>query len=206
MNIIKTLLVFFLFLFMLLFYCYFNYPFWTYINTTNLKLLTEYNGINIKGYRGEQIIINKNFKEYLKIIDGFAGESELILIITNSYRHENQKLSNTVVTSSKNSNHLVGFAIDFNILYNGNEYNSNKLKKENLINLPKNILDFINKIKSHKNLRWGGDWKTPDPIHIDYPLNIQEKSKWKTYFTECFEEFNSANKKWMFWKNSMDDF
>ena len=69
MNIIKTLLVFFLFLFMLLFYCYFNYPFWTYINTTNLKLLTEYNGINIKGYRGEQIIINKDFKEYVENIE-----------------------------------------------------------------------------------------------------------------------------------------
>ena len=60
---------------------------------------------------------------------------------------------------SQRSNHLVGHAIDMNI-FMGNRnpwFNSKKLKRSNLRNLPLEVRTFIDMIRDDDVLRWGGD-------------------------------------------------
>jgi len=134
-------------------YCYDNYQFWTHLKTNSFESLIEYEGKNIKGLRGTQILIHKDFKKHLKKIDDYAFNNNIELIINHSYRPKKQTLNRTIVKPVKLSNHYAGFAIDFNIKENRIKYFSNDLKRENLKKLPKNIQNFIIDIQQNNDLR-----------------------------------------------------
>ena len=157
---------------------YNNHQFWRHYKTDNFKTLIEYNGVNIKGLRGRQILIHKEFKKYIIKIDSFASKHRIGLIINQGYRYKNQLLRKSIVKPAKLSNHHAGFAIDFNIKCEGRKYFAKDLKRKNLLKLPKNIQGFIYDIRKNKDLRWGGDFKQQDPIHIDIPINIKNRKKW----------------------------
>jgi hypothetical protein len=89
---------------------YFKYPFWSHFKTKNFKALVEYNGSNIHGLLGRQILIHKDFKQYIEQIDKYAADNDIELIVIQSYRNENQKISRNIVKPAKLSNHLAGFA------------------------------------------------------------------------------------------------
>jgi hypothetical protein len=182
-----------------LIYCYFNYQFWAHVNTTRFKHLIEYKGKRIKAYRGRQILIHKEFKPYLDRVDNYAGENNLDLIITHSYRQKDQKLNNNIVKPAGFSNHIAGFAIDFNISYKGKYFNSNSLKKSKLSKLPPDIQNFIKDLRNDKYLRWGGDFSVEDQVHIDYPLNIIHFNNWKLYSAHCHLDFSKSKYFWKIW-------
>lgn len=102
----------------------------------------------------------------MKRVNSHAEDSGIKLSINQSYRPSDIFLKRTVVSPAKRSNHLSGFAIDFNVLLNGKKYFSKDLKRENLKSLPKEIQKFITKIRNDKDLRWGGDFNTQDPVHV----------------------------------------
>ncbi len=90
-------------------------------------------------------------------------------------------ISNAIVTPAKGSNHFVGHAIDMNLqLDSGEFFNSSKLRK--LADQPKEVRDFIQKVQDDPELRWGGDFRTPDIVHIDDGLNLRQPDVWKTKF------------------------
>ena len=75
------------------------------------------------------------------------------------------------------SNHLVGHAIDCNIVEVGKWWNSSKLKN------PKGkVLELIKYCQSI-GLRWGGFFNTPDTVHFDSGLNINNPKKYKEILT-----------------------
>ena len=200
MKRIALLLALSLFLLVTMGYSYFNYQFWTHYRTDFFSSLTEYHGTNIRGLRGRQIIVHAKFIPYLKKIDTYAQQNGVRLIINQSYRNSKQSLGRTVVTPSKMSNHLAGFAIDFNIRSGHKLYLSKAMKRGNLKNLPQNIQNFIADIRRDKGLRWGGDFNYQDPVHIDYPLNLKSRSKWRAYSEACHKEYTQRVSLWKFWK------
>lgn len=179
---------------------YHNYQFWTHYKTDNFEALTEYNGKNIKGLRGRQILVHKDFKKHLNQIDKYAIENNIELIVNQSYRSDKQTLSRTIVEPGKLSNHLAGFAIDFNIKSNGVKYFANDLKKKKLGELPQNVQDFINDIRNNKDLRWGGDFRKEDPIHIDSPINLKNEKSWVKCSNDCDSDYSNRIPKWKFWR------
>jgi len=126
-TIFKTLIFLGFFLGSIFLYCFFNYQFWTHCKTDNFKILVEYQGENIKGLRGRQILINKNFEPHLKRIDEYATKNNVELIVNQAYRNSEQTLNRAVVEPVKQSNHHAGFAIDFNVISKGIKYFSNCL-------------------------------------------------------------------------------
>ncbi|OWY20421.1 hypothetical protein C7N43_30490 [Sphingobacteriales bacterium UPWRP_1] len=182
-------------------YCYYSFPFWTHLKTENFEALTEYNGQNITGLYGRQILINKKFTPYIIEIDNYAQKNNIKLIVNQSYRFNKKTINRAVVNPASVSNHLAGFAIDFNIEYNGVKYFSNNLKRKNIKKLPQNIQNFISAVRKHKNLRWGGDFNIEDPVHIDYPLNLLNKEDWITQNELCHKDFSQGIPKWKIWKN-----
>ena len=181
-------------------YCYLNFQFWNHIDTKNLKNLKEFKSENIFGIRGNQILINKGFDKYLNQIDKYASDNRIKIIVTQSYRYPKQLLSKTIVTPAKKSNHLVGFAFDFNILKDNKTFTSKQIKKKNLKILPVEIQCFINNIRENQNIRWGGDFNTEDPIHIVYPLNKKSPDNWEKQYHKCLNDWQKRTYKWMIWK------
>lgn len=156
--------------------------------------IMEFKGQRIQGLNGKQIIINKDFLSDMKELDMIAQKNNVDVIIISSLRLENQVVSNQIHKSVKNSNHQTGFAIDFNLIHKGEWYNSNQLS--NLNNQPKSIRRFIQSIRNHPRLRWGGDFIDKDPIHIDFPLNKKSQLKWNKEKIECQKELIGAPNKY----------
>lgn len=181
-------------------YCYYKYPFWTYVRTDNFEALTEYKGNHISGLRGRQILIHKEFAPYLQKIDAYAQFHDVELIINQAYRVDGREVSRAIVEPGKLSNHLAGFAIDFNIESNGTIYFAHHLKRKKLNNLPENVQNFINSIRNDKDLRWGGDFSKDDPIHIDHPINVDNRGKWESYKIQCARDYARRIPQWKIWK------
>ena len=127
-------------------------------------ILTTFTGNN---FTGEVIQCSTEFADSLQDIDTYAGNHNVQIVVTHSLRELDQELSDKVHEAVGNSNHLAGHAIDMNIRYEGELYNSEKLHPDNFDSLPKNVQDFLNNIRNDKDLRWGGDFENPDPVHID---------------------------------------
>ncbi len=181
-------------------YCNNNYQFWRQYKTDNFKTLIEYNGVNIKGLRGRQILIHKDFKKHLVKIDSFASKHRIVLIINQGYRYKKHILRKSIVKPAKSSNHHAGFAIDFNIKFKGKKYFAKDLKRKNLKKLPKNIQGFISDIRKNIDLRWGGDFRQQDPIHIDIPINLKNRKKWIDFAKNCSLDYSKRIPKWKIWR------
>ncbi|TXD48680.1 M15 family metallopeptidase [Polaribacter sp. IC073] len=198
-RILIILTIFIIIFYSIISYCYHNFQFWTHLKTEQFETLREYNGKNIIAFRGRQILVHKSVIPRLIEIDNYAKNNNLILTINQSFRFNGQNISRAIVKPAKFSNHLAGFAIDFNIEDENRKYFSNDLKRNNRNKLPINVKKFLNKIRKNKKLRWGGDFNKEDPIHIDTPINFSKK-KWLIYNQLCDNEFSKGIPKWKVWE------
>lgn len=147
---------------------------------TTQPLIVEYKNTM---FTGKPIKVHNGFTAALNRLNNYAKEADVKLLVIDSLRSPDKVLSGTVVTPSKVSNHFVGHAIDMNILYGVNYKtlcNSKEMAKENL---PFPVNKFISLIRADKELRWGGDFKTKDTVHIDDYYN-KDMQKWNKLFNE----------------------
>ncbi len=178
-------------------YFYFFNQFWTHLTTEHFNTLIEYRGERIKGYRGRQILINREFLNIMKQVELYAEKNDIILVITQSYRPPQKKLKNTVVKPASNSNHLAGHAIDFNPVCRHKLYESKDMMQDKRLDLPEEVKQFIKDIQADKEMRWGGDFKTEDPIHIDDRLNRKDIKKWEQHYNGCVNDYMNAERKYI---------
>ena len=184
-------------------YFYFFNQFWTHLDTSNFKSLIEYTGTykesHIRGYRGTQILVHETFLPIINQVEAYAAKQNVNLIITQSYRSPAKKVKDAVVTPAVRSNHLAGHAIDFNFVDGFFVYESKDLMRDKRRELPENIGRFLDDIRQNPEIRWGGDFETQDPIHIDDELNINDPEAWEQQFNDCFADYASAAPKWKVW-------
>jgi hypothetical protein len=181
-------------------YVYFHNQFYTHLRTDNMEALTAFKSDHIKGFRGQQILVHKDFEESLARLETYAAAQEITLMVNQSYRKQGQKVSRAVVNPANRSNHLIGFAIDANISYQGVKYFAANLKRSKLDQLPEPISNFIKAVRKDKSLRWGGDFRKQDPVHFDVPINLTRPKTWEAYFKRCQKDVENASYVWEFWK------
>ena len=181
-------------------YCFFNFQFWTHMQVDDFSSLKEVNSPYIKGLYGKQVLIHNEFEESLSKIEQLAEKYNLVLVVNSGYRFPGTSIGGAVVVPVTKSNHNVGYALDINIKYKHRKYISKHLSREHYNELPSNIKAFINDVRLDDDLRWGGDFKTEDPVHIDVPLNIKNKRLWDDYSKNCSVEYANSHPKWMFWE------
>ena len=121
---------------------------------------------------GKELKCHKDFIPYLTLMNTKAKDLDLEIYITSSLR-DTIVVPEAVVTPAKMSNHLVGFAIDCNLVEKDKWWNNAKLKYPT-----GNVLKFIEYCGTIK-VRWGGFFHTPDNVHFDYPLNLKNPEKYK---------------------------
>jgi Domain of unknown function (DUF4157)/D-alanyl-D-alanine carboxypeptidase len=135
---------------------------------TSTCALTTYTGSN---FVGDAVTADVEFVDSLGTINQHAADNSVNVYVTDSFRASTDVVTGAIVTPATNSNHKAGHAIDMNVQSNGTLYNSTKLKQSELTNQPQPVQDFIQAIRDDTELRWGGDFSTEDPVHIDDDLN-----------------------------------
>ena len=116
---------------------------------------------------GSAVKVDMDFVPAMNRVCEYAKKFKLEIWATSSIRSLDNQVRGAIVPPASRSCHHIGHAIDMNIQFGGELYNSKKLKRSNLDNLPAAIRNFINAIRNDQGLRWGGDFNTEDPVHID---------------------------------------
>ncbi|NNE76036.1 MAG: peptidoglycan-binding protein, partial [Pricia sp.] len=79
-------------------------------------------------------------------------------------------VNGAIVAPATYSNHLAGHGIDINVIYGNNEWaNSWVLRK--YPSVPEPVRHFLKSVIDDPDLRWGGEFRNSDPVHIDDHLN-----------------------------------
>jgi len=126
-------------------------------------------------FMGSKVTVDKDFVPHLETLAHYASTCNLKIWVTSSLRPLHNKVQGAIVKPASNSCHHIGHAIDMNLMHQRTLYNSSKLKKSNHSNLPLAILQFFDLIRNDPALRWGGDFTTEDPVHIDDNLFHRNK-------------------------------
>ena len=139
--------------------------------------------INVEGDRfiGKPIVCDADFVPCIGRIGRYAEACGLYVYVTSSLR-DNTNVAGAIVDPARSSNHLVGHAIDFNLVRmaeNGKDvedwFNSKALAAEEL---DPDVEAFLDMVRDDEGLRWGGDFNTPDVVHIDDGLNLRNPDSW----------------------------
>ena len=129
-----------------------------------------------QNFTGKEVLCHEGFLPYLEIMDLKAVELGLKIYVTSSWRKDTN-VKGAIVTPAKMSNHLVGHAIDCNIIEDKIWWNSTQLKTPT-----GKVLEFIKFCESN-GIRWGGRFAKIDTVHFDYPLNLKNKVKYLEILT-----------------------
>lgn len=120
--------------------------------------------------------------DFIPIMDKlcyYADQNELFLYHISSYR-KTANVIGAIVTPAQMSNHMIGHAIDCNLLDGGKLWNSIEMRK----GLIGNVKKFIDMVNADKSMRWGGNFSKKDEVHFDDGLNIRNPKKWHEIFKE----------------------
>ncbi len=137
---------------------------------------------------GKKLLADKEFRPALDKITKFAEKHDILIHVTSSFRPD-ANVKGAVVKPARRSNHMVGHAFDFNLRYgtdHGSWANNDMMKK--YPDVPAPVKAFIDEIRNDAGLRWGGDFKPIDAIHIDDGFNQNREA-----FDKKFKEIRATS-------------
>lgn len=139
------------------------------------SVLTRFAASN---FIGIHVITNVAFVPALEKINGYAVKNKVQVYVTNAYRRGTD-VPGAIVPPAEMSNHKVGHAIDMNLKYgDGKLANSVYMHPSNRDNWAEPVRGFLDDIINDSTLRWGGEFKRTDPVHIDDNLNHTDPDEW----------------------------
>lgn len=133
---------------------------------SNIELGSVFEKIGGARVGKNDLIISKNATDLLKDMNAEAKKLKLTISLNQVFRIYGVKVSGAVVTPAAKSQHLIGHAIDCNII-DGKSWNTSanfKAGKET-----ENAKKFIAAIEK-KDYRWGGKFPKKDTPHFDDQL------------------------------------
>lgn len=119
------------------------------------------------------------FLPALKRINQYAEDANVYIHVTSSFR-TTTNVQGAIVKPATYSNHLIGHGIDMNIKYDNKPLVTSKVLVK-YPNVPAPVKQFLKAIIDDPKLRWGGQFSTKDPVHIDDGYN-QNRTKWNTRY------------------------
>lgn len=125
--------------------------------------------------RGAPLRIDREFEPAMQGIQKLATASNIVVWITSSLREPYKPVPGAIVAPAQFSNHHVGHGIDMNLILGGRWFRSAELGRFD--SLPDPIRAFLEGVQTKLDLRWGGTFSTPDPVHIDDGLNLRDRKK-----------------------------
>lgn len=127
-------------------------------------------------FQGKPCRADVEFIPALEKINGYAAQANVYIYIISSFR-TTTNVQGAIVKPATYSNHLAGHGIDMNIIYGNNSWANSKVLTK-YPNVPAPVAQFLKLIIDDPKLRWGGNFNTKDPVHIDDHLN-KDRAAWK---------------------------
>ena len=140
---------------------------------------------------GSVAVVDADFVNSLDQINSYAEQCAVKIWVTSSTRNINEQVNGAIVPPASKSCHHIGHAIDMNVQHNGRLYNSKALRKSNFSKLPDAVLSFLNLVRNNPSLRWGGDFNTQDPVHIDDDLYHRQKNSYLSKLNSRVAQLNA---------------
>ena len=130
---------------------------------SNVELGDDFKVINHPNINAGELVVSSTLVDSLKSANKKAKELSLDIVLNQTMRVNGVKVSGAVVTPASKSQHLIGHAIDCNIV-DGDNWNSSKTFKDK--SESENAKKFIAAMKE-KGMRWGGNFSNIDTPHFD---------------------------------------
>lgn len=111
----------------------------------------------------QAVLVHQDFADWVRALDGAAKSAGVKLRINQAFRVQGMPVSGAVVPPASNSQHLIGHALDLNIV-DGTVVNTSAMLLAGT--QTQAATDFIHAAKQ-LGLRWGGDFSPADPPHFD---------------------------------------
>lgn len=152
------------------------------------ELLTAFTDTH---FIGKKVVANQHFLPALHRINQYAQESHVKVYVTSSFRQTGH-VNGAIVEPATFSNHLIGHAIDMNLVHGpeANFFNSTVLSQAIL---PPPAAAFIQAIREDPELRWGGDFKVRDVVHIDDNAYHRDAERWLAAYNTIQNQFNEES-------------
>ncbi len=129
-------------------------------------------------FEGKPVFADKDFWPCLDRLNTFAEQCDVFIHVTSSAREPGRTVRGAIVKPASRSNHMIGHAIDMNVRSSSGFFNSKKLKKSRLLDLPHEVRQFIQRVRDDEEMRWGGDFSKEDTVHIDDGFNHRHPELW----------------------------
>jgi len=127
-------------------------------------------------FQGKPCRVDIEFVPALEKINTYAEQADVFIHVTSAFR-TSSNVAGAIVKPATRSNHMAGHAIDMNVIYDNKTKSANSVMLGKYPNVPEPVKRFIKSIIDDKGLRWGGQFNTKDPVHIDDGLN-GDMAKW----------------------------
>ncbi|MPR35932.1 M15 family metallopeptidase [Salmonirosea aquatica] len=121
-------------------------------------------------FQGKPCRADVLFVPMLTKINRYAEQADVFVHVTSSFR-TSSNVAGAIVKPATRSNHMAGHAIDMNVIYDNKRQFANSKVLARYPEVPDPVRRFIKFIIDDPDLRWGGDFRDRDPVHIDDHLN-----------------------------------
>lgn len=132
---------------------------------------------------GKPCMIHEDFIPSMDLFCRYLEICKLTFLMTSSFRTDLTGITGAVVTPAKKGNHLIGQAVDGNLIDDNKVIWTNEMMKKP----SRTILQFLGLIHRCKLLRAGYYFKIPDRIHYDSGINIQNPKRWEEIYRELYQ-------------------
>ena len=130
---------------------------------SNIELGVGFELLDYPSPGPDEMLVHQDFVPWVKVLNGAAKDNKVMLRINQAFRVQGLPVSGAVVPPASKSQHLIGHAVDLNIVDGA------------VVNLAAMFLAGTatqgakDLVKAAKNLglRWGGDFSPKDPPHFD---------------------------------------
>lgn len=148
---------------------------------------------------GKPCLIHEDFIPAMDLFCQYLKIAGCKFIVTSAYDPNHLSLNakqGAIVAPATHGNHLIGNAIDGNLIDKSGKIWTSEMMKVFCVELPQynskiinEILVFINLVRRSSILRWGGDFHpdrkgNTDPVHWDNALNIRSPKRWQEIYDE----------------------
>ena len=140
---------------------------------------------------GKEVRVDRDFIPALERINDYARQCDVQVWVTSATRNLHDEVNGAIVPPASNSCHHIGHAIDMNVQFQGVLYNSTKLKRSAMDLLPDAVSGFLNAVRQDTGLRWGGDFATEDPVHIDDDFYHRQASLYQAKLQSRVDQLNA---------------
>jgi hypothetical protein len=129
---------------------------------------------------GSDCMIEDGFIPIMDLFCSLLEQNNCKAYIVSSFR-QTTIVPGAIVTPSEMSNHLVGHAIDVNLIDStGKFWNSISLKPGTLSGDVANLIKAI----EASDIRWGGEFQACDDVHFDDGLNLRNPNLWQDLYQQ----------------------